>query len=881
MSLDVEFEQVQKWLANSPKTQVSSGHRLLALYESGRSLDIVPELADVQSKCSWSLRHILEKLVNIQIASIQAQAQFPDKNVISISLHDMKSLNALMHLLVVEGIYPCLDQGVGLPLRLRTKGVPGVTPQDNTDDKLQFHSDLNAIVTTLRQLLDTKGDVRDLLLLGTYNGDIICAGAQLDHNSNTTTTLPQLIQHIDTYSLYATFTSLMRPGAPKWFIQTVSYYLARLPLLRKDAIASLIEFAGSLREKDQVSIGQLQPAIRVLKSVPQDVDSFYEIVDEQLFDAVAKIDSPIAVSAAHIIGVLFREKPEAVRPLCTIFCNKFVAKGLEAEQTITRTIDALCTICKDAGASDFVAEIRSRLLVNLWAMTCFVVETKRANRELLEELFVSLLHAGSSNKAADDLMTVTTNLLIQGVYAGGSSGGVIGRAEQSVLESGSIPSLENVDERVSLFMSLVQKVKTPALVSGLFVRLIQEWLSQKTRDAFVLLVYARVLESLAESCKEDLVQSSSEVVDLVVGIVHNFVASLKSSSSLLGLGQTLEEKLVIGGDHDSDDEDMDVDGADEEDDEHGPVKLSISLLPHLLDTPEEIASACEDLNYIKRHGPSPLVQLASKTLDDLERIELSAHEDEIKETDSSSQAFVKALNSLSDASVPVRAHGLHVIRQLIRKDSTITSQDMACKVYVNALKDDDSFIYLNAIRGLETCATAYGAHPVLQVLLGRYADDSLSIDERLRNGEAIQRIIEIQSKTMVGECANEVSDTMVDVISHRKNDMRLRMSALSIVGAACQVNAQELSKTWVGQFVDCAIGILTFETSDDATVLRRASVVLIGSLVQGIDTASEFPRAQVETVITRLQYAKDHDKDSLVQFQSEQVLGLIAEKFNI
>lgn len=877
MSLDEEFEQVKKWLAHCSKEPV---HRFVNLYNSGVLLEYTPELADqsVQAKCDWTLRYILTKLVNIQTASIQAQSLSKDQNVISIALVDMKLLNALMHLLVVYGIYPSLDPGVGLPLKLRTKGVPGRVEQDPIVDG-QYKPDLEAIVLTLRQMLDTKGDVRDLLLLGTYNGDLICVGAQLDHNQQIVRNLPELMKHIDTFSLYTSLTSLLNPQAPQWFGQKISHCLAQLPLMREDAVTRLLEFAGNLREKDQVSINQLEPAIRVLKSVPKDcsAERFYQAVDKQLFEALVRLNSPVSVAAGHVISLLFRDKPSALQPLVSHIAHAIVAKGLDAEKTITQTIDVLCTFCKDAEAESFMVELRKHVVVPLWAMVCFINETKRANKELLTELLIASLRAGDINNAANDLLLVINNLLVDGIYTGGSGGGIVGRSEPAPGEEMVIPSLDKVEERVALFVKALSSLNKPPLLSRLFVRLIQEWLAQKTVDAFILLVYARILEDLADNHKEELIKSSTEVMDLVMGILTNYVKGLKQKPDLLHLGQSLEEKLTINADQDSDDEDMDD---NDDDEEQGPIKLSIPLLPHLLDSPQEITNATEQLLYLRHHGPASIRLLAQRAIDDLDSRQAATVDDDIKESDTAAQVLAKALHSLKDRNVPVRAHGLYVIRHLIKKDSSVTSSAMACKIYVNALKDDDSFVYLNAIRGLETCADAYGAHPVLSVLLARYSDEVICVEEKLRNGEAILRIIELKANTMIGQCLDEVCSTMLNILRAKSSDPRLHMSVLSIMGAACEVNAREISKNWAEPFIDCAVNILVFQNHEEGIVQRRAAVVLIGSLVQGLESLRDFPQAQVQTVVTRLEYAQQHDADSLVRFQCEQVLGLMAEKIN-
>jgi hypothetical protein len=117
--------------------------------------------------------------------------------------------------------------------------------------------------------------------------------------------------------------------------------------------------------------------------------------------------------------------------------------------------------------------------------------------------------------------------------------------------------------------------------------------------------------------------------------------------------------------------------------------------------------------------------------------------------------YQKALRLLQDPILPVRAHGLLLLRQLVSPPSsgTPTVKDPALvpailSIFLQSIRDDDSYIFLNAVQGLAAMVDTFGKD-VLKGLLGEYAgglngfnaltnDD---LDVRIRVGEALSIVI--------------------------------------------------------------------------------------------------------------------------------------------
>lgn len=123
------------------------------------------------------------------------------------------------------------------------------------------------------------------------------------------------------------------------------------------------------------------------------------------------------------------------------------------------------------------------------------------------------------------------------------------------------------------------------------------------------------------------------------------------------------------------------------------------------------------------------------------------------------ETYQKALKLLQDPILPVRAHGLLLLRQLVSPRSSGLNDgsqvDPALipsilSIFLQAVQDDDSYMFLNAVQGLAAMVETFG-RDVLNSLLVLYSEhlDGLSgsnmtqsdVDKRLRIGEALGQVI--------------------------------------------------------------------------------------------------------------------------------------------
>ncbi|KAJ2712431.1 hypothetical protein H4S00_005768, partial [Coemansia sp. D1744] len=114
------------------------------------------------------------------------------------------------------------------------------------------------------------------------------------------------------------------------------------------------------------------------------------------------------------------------------------------------------------------------------------------------------------------------------------------------------------------------------------------------------------------------------------------------------------------------------------------------------------------------------------------------------EEDAELRRFNAALRDVRDTLVPVQAHGIIELRNMVLAKSRVVFEsterlDAVTSVFVEHVSDSDSFVYLNAIRALAALADAHGR--VFVPRLVSLYEACAETDERLRMGEALVQCV--------------------------------------------------------------------------------------------------------------------------------------------
>jgi hypothetical protein len=188
------------------------------------------------------------------------------------------------------------------------------------------------------------------------------------------------------------------------------------------------------------------------------------------------------------------------------------------------------------------------------------------------------------------------------------------------------------------------------------------------------------------------------------------------------------------------------------------------------------------------------------------------------------ETYQKALKQLQDPILPVRAHGLLLLRQLVTSTriSVPPPADLTplvpaiLDIFLQAIQDSDSYIFLNAVQGLAAVVNSFGKG-VLRQLAGLYTRDADTVsqstltqqelDSRLRVGEALGQVIRQCGSALPDYGASHVSvpptfsrtdlrravadllvPSLFTVVRAQHLPTALRTSALSLLGQCADTN---------------------------------------------------------------------------------------------
>ncbi|KAL5529962.1 hypothetical protein ACEPAF_6219 [Sanghuangporus sanghuang] len=205
-----------------------------------------------------------------------------------------------------------------------------------------------------------------------------------------------------------------------------------------------------------------------------------------------------------------------------------------------------------------------------------------------------------------------------------------------------------------------------------------------------------------------------------------------------------------------------------------------------------------------------------------------------KDSEESPQGkYQRALKLLQDPLLPVRAHGLLLLRELVAPAKTTPVQrrgkdkpggtsgatvsivqgaevrapsvDTALvpailSIFMQSIQDEDSYIFLNAVQGLAAMVDGFG-RDVLKGLIDEYskgiggsaaAMTSREVDLRVRVGEALGQVIRRCGEAL-GKYVDIIVPSLFAVVRAEHLPTTLRTSAVSLLATAADTNALALS----------------------------------------------------------------------------------------
>ncbi|KAI5118985.1 hypothetical protein M0805_001124 [Coniferiporia weirii] len=325
-----------------------------------------------------------------------------------------------------------------------------------------------------------------------------------------------------------------------------------------------------------------------------------------------------------------------------------------------------------------------------------------------------------------------------------------------------------------------------------------------------------------------------------------------------------EDKQEANDDGDSDDEDLapGLEGVDKS--EHMSVTAVNLLLALLEEYPDLSPRSVPLLNdvYIQleplANSPSDALRPRAREA----RLTLTARlasalpskntrEDSVGE-EGPQEKYQRALKLLQDPLLPVRAHGLLLLRELVapakkikepvRNDgesgtgATVTivqgeaiaapSVEPALvpavlSIFMQSIQDEDSYIFLNSVQGLAAMVDGFGKE-VLRALVDEYSRGLVGtsaaigsmtarqVDKHVRVGEALGEVIK-RCGDALGKYVDIILPSVFAIVRAPQLPTTLRTSAVSLLATAADTSAIALS-AYTGDLVSAMIDLVQVES---------------------------------------------------------------------
>ncbi|KAJ2741584.1 hypothetical protein GGI20_005087 [Coemansia sp. BCRC 34301] len=195
--------------------------------------------------------------------------------------------------------------------------------------------------------------------------------------------------------------------------------------------------------------------------------------------------------------------------------------------------------------------------------------------------------------------------------------------------------------------------------------------------------------------------------------------------------------------------------------------------------------------------------------------------------------FNTAIRDVRSDLVPVQAHGIIELRNMVlaKSPALVSTErlDAVIAVFTEMARSPDSYIYLNAIRGLAAMADAHGSRFV-PLLAQMYTDQEVPLEDRLRVGEALQMTISRAGPTLAQYAEHVVPRLLAAIDFSADEEEVVTHSALAVLAAVARACPLALQK-WIAEIASTIDTILMLSAAPP--VVRRAAVVVWVDLLRG------------------------------------------------
>lgn len=549
--------------------------------------------------------------------------------------------------------------------------------------------------------------------------------------------------------------------------------------------------------------------------------------------------------------------------------------------------------------------------------------------ELILLLIQNLDYLGGRDKSNPEWMFKATGEGLVQIVDATQVMGTGGTARQT--------SLEDIDTKITKLLDLITSTFSEADTSTAFLELLKRWLNsaqtskrsgilfkqESEQDPVTHLTEMKTLQAMMDKFPEKLATQPKHILDLVSQILAGSGESPDDDDEVTGVALSLLNMIITAPGFQRSRVDPDI------------LTVIETSLDRLSATPSTLSQTATNLRLLLlyRDEIDPSATSTPQTLPTNRQIE-----------DRKTYQLAISYITAPDSPPPVRSEGLNLIATLITASSPVLDIPGILVLLSTLIADADEYIYLRIIRLYTLLASHHHPSSVLRDLTDHFVDkrETHTLDARLRFGEALLQVIQRMGETFTGPLAQDTAAALVGVAGRRsyrpktearrererkvqerkdkeaaeawggsvpdmsepvterererneilerivegwegtrgEEDVRVRASALAVLGAAVEVNVAGLGQGVVAAGVDLCVSVLQMEGGVEKGILRRAAVLFVLSFVRALEEARArgkelgfgFGRQAQEDVMRTLRYVAETDNDGLVVQHAKDVV---------
>ncbi|KAI9595517.1 hypothetical protein BDF19DRAFT_413418 [Syncephalis fuscata] len=812
-----------------------------------------------------------------------------------VDLHLIKNTKTLIEFVFCWMIYPAMSSGVGQSLERRLNSsvavaIDQVRQLESTISVADADNEAMTLKTLSNWALDTLDSpltqlLRNRFLVDLYTGllDAAYGPRNLINKIDYEQLFRRLFASVKPMENLEILLALMKSGGPRWFTRAVSRYL-NIVITSKD---------GDNDEDKEVPQNVLDNIARLLLVLPERLNAklhYIHAVMIQLVDIVAvsstllfttqtsshstNVARPIERAAAYLLARsvdtwsndgLNLLKTTVLAPLYTTDDSKDTTgtSKEEKEMALIKAAYVLHQLLVNGEPSpERYDTLITPCLIRLYILWCITTQKHLSLQSLVNDLMTVYFRVMDESTALFQLRQLVFlekgklsftfgphdyPILLYGVQN-------TPKPRNPLIQVMDVDESEDMNVQYSIeeflteewIITFVEALDNEVISGGLAALLLQEYHTLITatadKDSANHIVKAvNLLLLLVDRLGTAIVKQPHQIIQLAIQILDNQeivqVSNESTTPSILNI--VTENKEVDSGETE---EALEL------------ASITLTLVNTVVTEHHGLPTSCRQLvnplmavlKRLTQHPSQFMADLADSLWHQLQQD--TANKDSTQSTETRSrEQYEEALRSLQDKVLPVRAYGMVTLRNMIlAKDPLFddpTLLENTLHLFISMVQDDDSFIYLNAIKGLSSLADVHGRQ-VVRLLTAAYLDSRANLDHRLRIGEVLLQTIK-RYGTALGLHAETLVRSLLYVLQ-RDAAIEMRHSALSILGVMCETYPLSFL-SYLDDLIDWSMNALKLES---ALELRRAAAGLFVFLFRGLgsDLVGQVSLTQIRSV---------------------------------